>query len=663
MNAPGNVARAILAVIAALLLPGDWGIVRAGSDAKEATGMTNNINAGDSKRLPFNDERDFEEVRRGFIATMPTGIIRDANGRPVWDMEQYSFISRDAKAPDTVNPSLWRQEQLNTLNHGLFKVVDRIYQVRGYDLSNVSFILGETGYIVIDPLISAETAKAALELVYEKLGWKPIKAVIYTHSHVDHFGGVKGIVSEEDVKSGKIKVVAPIGFMEAAVSENVTAGNAMSRRATYMYGSLLPKGPQGQVGAGLGKTTSSGTVTLIAPTDTIAQTGQEMTIDGVKIVFQNTPGAEAPAEMCFYFPQFRALCMAEITSCNMHNVLTLRGAQVRDAKIWGHHIQEAMDLFGDKTDVVFTSHHWPRWGKVRITDYLKKQRDLYKYIHDQTLRLINHGYTPIEIAEMLELPRSLDSEWFNHGYYGTLNHNVKAVYQKYIGWFDGNPANLHPLPPEEAGRKYVELAGGPAALLEKAREAYRKGEYRWVAQVVSHLVFADPKNREAREIEADALEQLGYRAESGVWRNFYLTGAMELRKGVVEAASPKTAGSDLVKALTPDMIFDYLAVRLNGPKAAGKTIVLKINFTDTKKTYVLTLENSVLHHYAGERPEKPDTVISLSRAALGGILSGQFTLADQAASGQIKIEGDGKKMGELFSLMDNFPFWFNIVTP
>ncbi len=624
--------------------------------------MTEKINEDPSNGLPFDDTTDFEEVRRGFIATMPDGVIRDAGGRPVWDMAQYSFISPDAAAPETVHPSLWRQAQLN-MNHGLFKVVDRVYQVRGYDLSNVSFIEGETGYIVIDPLISAETAKAALDLVYEKLGKKPIKAVIYTHSHVDHFGGVKGIVSEDDVKSGKIRIVAPVGFMDAAVSENVTAGNAMSRRATYMYGSLLPKGPLGQVDAGLGKTTSSGTVTLLAPTETITETGQEMIIDGVKIVFQNTPGAEAPAEMCFYFPQFRALCMAEITACTMHNILTLRGAQVRDARIWGYYIQQALDLFGETTDVVFTSHHWPRWGKERITNYLKKQRDLYTYIHDQTLRLINHGYTSIEIAEMLELPESLATEWFNRGYYGTLNHNVKAVYQKYIGWFDGNPANLHPLPPEEAGRKYVELAGGPAAMLDKARDAYKKGEYRWVAQLVSHLVFADPKNREARELEADALEQLGYQAENAVWRNFYLTGAMELRKGVVEAASPQSAGKDLVKSLTLDMIFDYLAVRLNGPKAAGKTIALKINFTDTKETYLLSLENSVLHHHAGERPEKPDAVISISRSALEGILLGQSTFVDKAASGELKIDGDVTKIGELFSLMDTFPFWFNIVTP
>src|SRR5450759_5058869 len=491
--------------------------------------------------------------------------------------------------------------------HGLFKVTDRIYQVRGHDLSVISFIDADKGWIVIDPLISTETAKASLDLVLQNVKSKPVTAVIYTHSHIDHFGGVKGVVSEEDVRSGDVRVIAPEGFLEAAVSENVIAGDAMGRRAGYMYGSLLPKGPRGQIDAALGKTTSSGTISLIEPTDYISETGSTMKVDGIDLEFQVTPGTEAPAEMNFFFPGMSALCMAENCSHNLHNLLTLRGAQVRDARAWSHYLCEAIELYADKADMVFTSHHWPVWGRDDLVRYMARQRDMYRYLHDQTVRLMNSGYTGIEIAEMMELPPSLSREWYNRGYYGSVSHNVKAVYQRYMGWFDGNPANLHPLPPVESGRRYVEFMGGAESLLSKAKAAFDAGEYRWVAQVVNHLVFADPDNEEARALQADALEQMGYQSENATWRNFYLTGAMELRDGVAPAVSASESGTDIIKSLSPDMILDYMAIHVDPEKAAGKSIAVGVDFTDTGQQFVLTLENSVLNHVArplpgGQRP-------------------------------------------------------------
>jgi len=632
------------------------------AQGKEATEATKKANTSVLNILPFSNKEDFDDAQRGFIATLPNMVIRNAQGNLVWNMDQYSFLNRDDMAPDTVNPSLWRQGRLNNF-HGLFKVTDRIYQVRGYDLSNISFILGDTGYIAIDPLVSAETAKAALELLYQHVGKKQVVAVIYTHSHVDHWAGVKGIVSEEDVKAGKVKIIASQGFLEHAVSENVMAGNAMGRRAQYMYGNLLPKGPKGQVDAGLGKTVSTGSITMIAPTDIIRKTGEERTIDGVRIIFQYTPGTEAPTEMNFYFPQFRALCMAENCNHTLHNLYTLRGAQVRDAKAWSYFLNEAIELFGDKSDVVFISHHWPQWGKENINAWLKKQADIYKYIHDQTLRLANQGYTMLEIAEMIELPDVLAKEWYNRGYYGTVSHNAKAVYQRYLGWFDGNPANLHPLPPVEASKKYVEFMGGADAVLAKARRAYKKGEYRWVAQAVNHVVFADPKNKKARDLQADALEQLGYQAESGPWRNFYLTGAKELREGVVKLLVGSGASADVLKAMPVSMIFDFMAVHLNGPKAAGKTIKFNWNFTDTQEQYLLVLENSVLNSFSGKQAKDADATITLKRAILDEILTGKAKPEAKIASGDIIIEGNKEKLGELLSLQDKFDPWFNIVTP
>jgi alkyl sulfatase BDS1-like metallo-beta-lactamase superfamily hydrolase len=630
------------------------------AEPKEATAATKAANEQLLQQLPFADEEDFADARRGLIAEGPA-TIRDAKGRAVWDVMEYSFLNAQA-APDTVNPSLWRQARLNLIR-GLFKVTDRVYQVRGYDLSNIGFIAGDTGYIVIDPLVSSETAKAALELVYEHLGKKPVVAVIYSHSHVDHFGGSLGVATEAEVQAGKVRVIASEGFREHAASENVMAGNAMTRRSTYQYGTVLPPAPNGTVDDGLGKGISSGRVSALVPTEYVTATGQELTIDGIKIVFQLTKGTEAPTEMNFYFPQFKALCMADNCLHSMHALYTPRGAEIRDARAWSGFLSEAIELFGDKSDVMFAGHHWPRWTSGRIVAMLKKQRDLYKYIHDQTLRLANQGYTPGAIAEQISLPDELAREWYIRGYYGTLRHNIKAVYQKYLGWFDGNPSNLDPLPPEESSKKYVEFMGGAAAVLEKARAAFEKGEYRWVAEVVNHVVFAEPDNREARELQADTLEQLGYQAESAIWRNFYLAGARELRDGMTKVPTPQGRNADIIRVMTVEMIFDFLAVRLNGVKARGKKLVVNWNFTDTNEQYVLALENCALTFLAGKQAAGADVTVTLARTALDELLSGGANFVTSLAGGRVKVQGEVKKLVELFSLLDDFDLWFNIVTP
>ncbi|MGF1470611.1 MAG: alkyl/aryl-sulfatase [Rubrobacteraceae bacterium] len=630
---------------------------------KDASGFTAAANEAlyEDPHLDWEDTLDSEFAGRGLIARLEKPVIQTADGAPVWSLSQYAFLEEET-APPTVNPSLWRQARLNMI-HGLFEVTEGIYQVRSYDITSITLVEGDTGWIVVDPGISTECARVALDLVNEHLDEKPVTAVIYTHGHVDHWGGVKGIVSEADVREGKVRIIAPDQFMETAISENVMAGNAMSRRATYMAGSILPKGPKGQVDSGLGKEASTGTITLIPPTDIVGETPTEMTVDGVDFVFQYTPDTEAPAEMHFYLPQFKALCMAENCTHNLHNISTPRGAEIRDALGWSHYIDEAIELFGDETEIVFAVHHWPTWGRERCIDLLKKHRDMYKYLHDETLRLANHGYTSIEIAEMIELPESLAGEWSLRGYYGTVVHNVKGVYQRYLSWFDGNPANLHPLPPVEASKRYVEFMGGAEATLAKAREYYDQGEYRWVAQVVNHVVFADPDNRAARELQADALEQLGYQAESGPWRNFYLAGAQELRDGVVSTVAMNTASPDAVRAMTVELFFDFLAVRLNGPRAAGKTITVNFDFTDTKAQYVLKLENAVLNYSGGKQAEDADATITLTRAALDELVLGEAALQDKLTSGEVAIEGDQSKLNELLSLLDTFDFWFNIVEP
>jgi alkyl sulfatase BDS1-like metallo-beta-lactamase superfamily hydrolase len=639
-------------------------VVSASSGGEPAAIPTQKINAELRQQLPWADRQDFADVQRGFIAPLPdNGVIRGKEGQPVWDLSSLAFIKPDAAAPDSVNPSLWRQSQL-LMHAGLFKVVDRVYQVRGADASNITFIEGDTGLIVVDPLISTETARTALALYYQHRPQKPVKAVIYSHSHVDHYGGVKGVVSEDEVQAGKVKIIAPNGFLKAALDENVMVGTAMSRRAGYMYGVLLPPGPAGKVSMGLGLTVSTGAITLIPPTHLITATGQEMTLDGLKFVFQLAQDTEAPAEMHFYLPQLKVLCPAENCCHNLHNVYTLRGAKIRDALAWSKALNESLERWGGRSEVMLNVHHWPVWGRERITDRLQKQRDMYRYLHDQTLRLANQGFTMTEIGEMVRLPDSLAREWYCRGYYGSVNHNVKAIYVKYLGWFDGNPAHLHPLPPVEAAKRYVDFMGGAAAVLQKAQECYDRGDYRWVAQVVNHVVFADPNNQAARELQAKALEQIGYQAESGPWRNFYLSGAQELRTGVVKKGVGTTASPDTIRAMPLDLFFDYLGVRLNGPQAAGRNLTINWNFTDTKEKYVLALENGALNHTANRQAQEADATLTLTRLAFNEvILGGKPKLEAHIASGAVRVEGRAEKVGELFSLLDNYSPWFNIVTP
>lgn len=629
---------------------------------KPATAATRAANQAVLNELNFNDKQDFEDAQRGFIDAPATLTIKDAKGNVVWDLESYkSYISADSAAPDTVNPSLWRNAQLNMI-HGLFKVTDRIYQVRGYDLSNITFIEGDTGWIVGDPLISAETAKAAYDLVTKNLGQKPIVAVVHSHSHTDHYGGVRGIVDEADVKAGKVKIIAPHGFTEEAVSENVIAGNAMSRRAVYMYGALLPRSPEGGVNAGLGQTISAGTATLIEPTDVIEKTGQEMTVDGVKMVFQMTPGTEAPSEMNTFFPQFKAMWMAENATHTFHNVLTLRGAKVRDPLIWAHFLNETINLYGPNIETEFASHHWPMWDNARILEFLGKQRDLYKYIHDQTVRLMNEGYTGVEISNMIKLPPELGQEWYNRGYYGTVKHNSRAIYQRYMGFYDANPSTLDQLPPEEAAKKYVDYMGGANAVIAKSKADFDKGEYRWVAEALKHVVFANPDNAEAKGLLADAYEQLGYQAESGPWRSVYLQGAYELRNGVPSSGQTVTASPDTIRAMPPDLLFNYLGVRLNADKAAGKNLVLNLTFTDLGKSYALVVENGTLN-YEDRLLPNADATINTTKATLDSVQLGETTLETAVESGDMKVGGRKEALGELMAMLDTYPFWFNIVTP
>ena len=633
----------------------------AAEEPKDASSFTKEKNAQVLKDLPFSDTQDFTDAKKGFIATTPELIIKNDKGEVVWDMKSYEY-QMGTGVPVTVNPSLWRVAQINSLN-GLFQVTDKVYQIRGFDISNMTIIEGTKGLIIIDPMISAETAKAGLDLYYKNRPQKPISAVIYSHSHVDHYGGVKGIVDEKDVKSGKVKVLAPSGFLEEAVKENVYAGNAMSRRSFYQYGSMLPRNPKGHVDTGLGKTVSSGgNVTLIPPTDIIKTTGEKRTIDGVQIEFLMAPNTEAPAEMLMYFPQFKLLNTAEDATHTLHNLYTLRGAQVRDAENWWKVLDEAVARYGDKTDVVIAQHHWPKWGNKEIVSYLSNQRDAYKYLNDQTLRLINKGYTMNEIAENLKLPQNLDQDWALRGYYGSVSHDIKAIYQRYLGWYDSNPANLNPLPPEESAKKYVEYMGGSAAVMKKAREAYNKGDYRWAAEVMNKVVFAEPNNTAAKNLQADILEQLGYQSENGTWRNEYLMGAYELRNGTPKIMAT-TASPDTLNAMTPDMILDYFGIHIIGDKANGKKMVINWEEPNLKEKYVITLENSVLVYRKVNSFGNADLSMTIPKESLLGIAGNATTLDKEVQAGRAKVTGDTSKFNELLETFDSFTPDFNIVTP
>jgi alkyl sulfatase BDS1-like metallo-beta-lactamase superfamily hydrolase len=638
-----------------------WAQVQ-GPASKDATDTTRTVNRARLAEMPMSDTRSFDDAKRGLIEALGDKVIARADGSPSWTLKGYEFLNKE-DAPATVHPGLWRHARANMAN-GLFKVTDRVYQLRGFDLSNMTVIEGDSSLIVIDPLISTEVAEAALALYFKHRPKKPVVAVIYTHSHVDHFGGVRGVVTSEDVAAGKIAIWAPYGFVEEAVGENVIAGNAMSRRALYQFGALLARGERGQVDAGLGKTTSRGTVTLIPPTNLIEKPVETHRIDGVDIVFELTPNAEAPAEMIMYFPQFRVLNMAEITTQNFHNLLPLRGALVRDSLSWSKYIGRALQKYGASSDILIAQHNWPVWSGDRVRMFLRKQRDAYKFLHDQTLRLINHGYTATEIAEVITMPPSLNEEWSTHAFYGNPKHNIKAIYQRYLGYYDGNPATLDVLPPVPAARKAVEYMGGAELVLKRAREDFARGEYRWVAQVASQLVFADSSSLEARNLGADALEQMGYQAESATVRNAYLQGAWELRNGVPKLpATASVIGPDVIRSLPLDMYFDYLGVRLNGEKAQGKLIVLNWRFTDTKQNYVLNLENSALTYVPDAQSESADATLVLTRATLDQILLQKLSFPDALKSGQIAVMGKSEKLTELLGMLDTFPYAFPIVEP
>jgi len=608
--------------------------------------------------LPFSDTRDFEDANRGLIAPVEAPVVAD-DGTVLWDNSTYDFLTGDA--PDTVHPSLWRQSQLAAID-GLFEVVEGIYQVRGMDLSNTTLVEGDEGIVVFDTLLSVETGASALALYRRHRGNRPVKAVVITHSHADHFGGIRGFVSQEEVDAGRVKIFAPDGFVAHAVAENVYAGTAMNRRAAYMYGADLPRSPRGGVGAGLGQTISTGTVSLLAPTDVVTTTGHEETVDGVRMIFQMAPDTEAPSEFLIYLPDFKALCAAEDATHNLHNLLTLRGAVVRDPNGWAKYLTETIDLFGAEVEVVFASHHWPTWGNDRVVEFLSLQRDLYAYLHDQTLRMMNQGLVGAEIAEQIELPPALEHAWSTRGYYGSVSHNVKAIYQRYLGWFDGNPAHLWEHPPVERSKRYVEAMGGVDAVVEKARSAFGTGDFRWAGELANHAVFAQPDHAGARDLLADTYEQLGYGSENGTWRDFYLSGATELRNGQFGTPTETTA-PDVIGQLTPSMLFDAIAIQVNGPKAWGEKLSMDVVLTDVDERYRLRLANGVLTYSARPQPGDADAALTTTRRALPSLaLRGGLSADGLAASGG-ELSGDASVLTRLADLLDPGDKDFAIVTP
>ncbi|MGB7298216.1 MAG: alkyl sulfatase dimerization domain-containing protein [Burkholderiaceae bacterium] len=634
-----------------------------GKPMQAATRHTCDVNAALAAQLDFTDDSCFDDARRGFVGTIPDARIVHEKGHVVWDLSAYAFLEEQSP-PDSVNPSLWRQARLNKI-HGLFEVAPGLYQVRGFDIANMTIIEGKTGIIIIDPLMIAQCSQAALKLYYQHRGERPVIAVIYSHSHPDHYGGVEGVMTPEQGESGEIHVIAPDGFLEEAISETILAGVPMRRRAIFQFGPTLEPGPRSHVDSGLGKVTARGTTSLIAPNWLITEATETHTIDGVEIVFQLTPETEAPAEMNFFFPGHRVLNLSENGCHTMHNLCPIRGAKTRDALAWSKYLDDALIRFIDQTDVVIAQHHWPTWGQDKAKRFVTEQRDLYRYLHDQTLRLMSHGLTPNEIAEEVALPPTLEASWHARPYYGALAHNVRAIYCHYMGPYDGNPTNLNPLPPVAAGEKYVEYMGGAEAVLAQAQRDFDNGNYRWVVQVTHHVVFADPKNLAARTLAANAMEQLGYQAESSTWRNAYLLGAKELRLGAPKPP-PGGAGaiSPRVVAMMPiAMFFDYLAIRINGPKATGLNLLIDWQMTDQQTTHRLTLSHGALSHAKGSHHNQAIATVQLNRKQLAGLIMAGKPFAQALDEGQIPHDGDTAGLRQLFSLLDEFYPMFNILEP
>lgn len=614
-----------------------------------------NSQAGDI--LSLDDPGDRERATRGKIAEHPTGAIRGPKGGNAWNTADFDFLREQELAPDSVHPSLWRHGRLNAV-HGLFEVAPGIWQCRGYDISNITFIAGKNGWIVIDPLTTAVTAAACLELANQKLGERPVTAVLYTHSHVDHYGGIFGVTSREAIDAGNVRILAPEGFLREAVSENLLAGPVMNRRALYQFGVLLPRGPLGHVDCGLGQTVPMAQSDLVGPTEEISLTGTELDIDGVRVVFQNTPGTEAPAEMNFLFPDHGALCIAENCTHTLHNALPFRGAQVRDTLAWSKYIQEALDLFGDWMDLVFSTHNWPRFGRDDARQYLELQRDLYRWVHDQTLRRMNHGETQREISEDLVLPDCFAHHGHTRGYYGTIHHNAKAVYQRYIGWYDGNPANLNPHTPAESGKRYVAAMGGADAVVEQAQTAFSAGDYRWVTELLNHVVFAEPEHEGARLLQADAFEQLGYQAESGPWRDSYLTAAQELRTASNGIGANVRGITD---QLDVDMLFDLVGVRLRDQDVGDAEGTVNWSFTDINEMHVLGLAHRAIHHRPGATDESADATIATTKSELVALLRDERTIDELFDDAE--VNGDPSILRTIFSNLDVFSGRFGIVEP
>ena len=630
-------------------------------DTKPASSITQQQQILVRESLPFNDELDFELAEKGLIKRPEQLEILDDKGNVVWELGNYNFLLNESDH-SSINPSLERQARLN-MSYGLYKVTERIYQVRGYDLSNISFIKGDTGWIIFDPLLTPATAKAAFALVTQELGEFPVKAVVYSHAHADHFGGVKGVISQEQVDSGAVQVIAPKDFMEHAIKENILAGNAMTRRASYQYGSMLEKSPTGQVDAAIGKGLSTGFIGLIAPTRVIEEDQETITIDGVTMIMQNTPSTESPAEMNTYFPQFKTLWMAENVTGTLHNVYTLRGAEVRDALGWSKFINQVIFGFAQDAEVMFASHSWPRWGNEYLIEVLEKQRDMYGFLHDQTLNLANKGITINEIHNELEVPDALSKQWYNRVYHGSYSHNVRGIINKYLGFFDMNPANLNKLSPADSAPRYVEAIGGADKVLTLAHQAFEKGEYRWGAELLNNLIFAQPNNRQALLLQADIFEQMGYQAESAGWRNTYLAGAWELRNGVPKNAASTQAGPDMIQAMSSEMLFNLLGVKLDVNKAKDKHFKINMIIPDRQEKFALELKNSHLNNIQAQQFEEPVVTVTVNRQDLDQVLMKTMTFKQLITNNQITFDGDANAFFGLMQMMEDFPFWFNVATP